>query len=76
MEYKGSLRASGHGASHTTLNHSENVVSEVTRDHERREARGNTAYAGLWRNIVRRAVARAHCGIDVPDLAHDPRAVY
>jgi hypothetical protein len=53
-----------------------NVVTPTTRAHERREAKQNTAYAGLWRNIVRRAVSRAHCGIDVPDMATYTRAVY
>lgn len=53
-----------------------NLETPATRDHERREAKQNTAYAGLWRGIARRAIARAHCGIDVPDLAHDSRCVY
>ena len=75
--WRGAPRASAHGAMRTTLNHAEDLVSGATREHEREEMEtirrdGKISY----RYLIRHVISRAHCGIDVPNVADDCRAVY
>ena len=56
-----------------------NIVSSATREHEREQAKEQRMDALCrvpYRYNVRATIHRAHCGIDVADIATYPNAIY